>query len=190
MFSSPRSPSALKHGSIELRGRLGTRLPWSARRALRLLPAVAIVSVLGCGGAGSADERLARAITESGVQKIAVFPLAGKVTVDGEAPNGAGVVVVMLSDAAKPDTPLALRRRALCERDGSFVFSTYKYGDGVPEADYLVTMVQRSRTGSLIIGGPDGFRNLYSDPRTSEFRIEHRRPGRTDHEFDLRIAGR
>jgi hypothetical protein len=151
---------------------------------------LAALVAAGCGGAQNVDQRIDRALREAGTLRVAVFPLSGKVTVDGEPPSGTGVALVMLSDPAKLDVPLAQRRFAHCESDGRFIFTTYKYGDGIPEGDYVVTLAQLSENGSLNSRGPDGFRNLYSDPRTSEFKIEHRPPGRTDYTLELHIEGR
>jgi hypothetical protein len=138
----------------------------------------------------NAEERLEQALKNAGAKRVAVFPLAGTVTVDGQPPSGASVVLVMLSDPNKPDTPRTRRRFARCDSDGTFAFTTYMRGDGVETGDYVVTFVQIKTTRALKYAGPDEFGNLYSDPRKSEFKIEHRQPGRKDLEFDLQIAGR
>jgi len=137
-----------------------------------------------------AEERLELALKDRGTKRVAVFPLAGTVTVDGEPPSNLSTVLVMLSDPNNPETPRTQRRFARCDSDGTFAFSTYTRGDGVETGDYVVTFVQIKATRALKYAGPDEFGNLYSDPRKSEFKIEHKPPGRKDLEFDLQIAGR
>jgi hypothetical protein len=165
----------------------------SPRGSLLLLSSVilagsALFSAGGCGP--SAEDRLARALEKAGVKPVAVFPFAGKVTVDGLPPNGPGAVLVMLSDPHQPDTPRAQRRVARCAPNGTFTFTTYLRGDGLPPGEYVVTLVKLSAGGRLNYGGADEFGNLYSNPRTSEFKIDHKSPGRKDLVFDLQIAGR
>jgi hypothetical protein len=136
----------------------------------------------------NAEGRLELALKNQGTKRVAVFPLAGTVTVDGQPPSRAGMVLVMLSDPSKPDTPRTRRRFARCEPDGTFAFTTYMRGDGVEPGDYVVTFVQIKATRALKYAGPDEFGNLHSDLQKSEFKIEHKPPGRKDLEFDLQIA--
>lgn len=151
---------------------------------------LAVVSPAGCGGPQSAGQRLDRAMKQAGIQKSAVFPLAGRVLVDGQSPTGNGTVLIMLNDREKDDEPPAPGRFTTCDSDGSFVFSTYKRDDGVAEGNYIVTLAQLKQKRDRGFVGPDQFENLYSDPDSSDLKIEHMAPGRTDYLFEVQVAGR
>jgi hypothetical protein len=164
-------------------------LPRLSLELVRLLILTVVVSAAGCGPPPG-TQRLDRAMSQAGLARVAVYPLAGKVVADGEAPSENGKVVVMIIDSAKAQTPHPEPMFAVCDANGEFVFSTYLRGDGVPEGYYLVTLAQLVQRRDRTFVGPDQFKNLYSDPETSDLRIEHRAPGRTDYVFELQIAGR
>jgi hypothetical protein len=164
--------------------------PRSRWLVLATVSLLILALLYGCGRRPSAEERLELAFKNAGIERVTVFPLAGTVMVDGQPPSNTSTVLVMLSDASKPDIPRTRRRFARCETDGTFAFTTYLRGDGVAQGHYVVTFVQIKANKALDFAGPDEFGNLYSDPRRSEFKIEHKPPGRKDLIFDLQIAGR
>ena len=64
-----------------------------------------------------------------------VFPLAGRVLLDGQPANfkkASQKLIVMLNDPAHPEAPLGARPFVECGRDGRFTFNSYLEGDGVP----------------------------------------------------------
>jgi hypothetical protein len=131
-----------------------------------------------------------------GHQRTTVYPLAGKITVDGQPPEFAegDRIIVMLNDAAKLGTA-AIGPYVYVGKDGDFTFRTYGTDDGVPAGTYIVTFakLKAKKRSSLI--GPDGFHNLYNDAEQNqkqypELRIEHQPPGKKDYVFNLQIAGR
>jgi hypothetical protein len=80
--------------------------------------------------------------------------------------------------------------------DGSFEFSTYAQGDGAPEGSYVVLFVALKHS---LLGRqqgyhePDALQNRYNDPDKNaanpEFKVDVKPPGKTDYNFDLKLAG-
>jgi hypothetical protein len=162
--------------------------------------ALIVVLAVGCaGGCGrqSADDSVNKLLKEAGQQRADVSPLAGKVTIDGHAPNtrpgGGPKVIVILTDPAKPDAPVSGRPKATCQPNGEFSFNTYGTGDGVAAGKYVVAIVELKFDKRKGYVGPDGLKNLYNDPdkNASEggFVIEHKAPGKNDYVFNLEVEG-
>lgn len=163
--------------------------------------AAAFVAALACVGCGppNADTQVNAELARTGKQRIEVYPFAGRVTIDGQPPaaelmKGKRSVIVMLNDVSKPDAPPASRPFVECDPHGQFSFSTYGRGDGLPAATYVVTIANlkyKKRDGRV---GPDGLKNLYNDPEKNanipEFKIDHKAPGKSDYEFDLKVASK
>jgi hypothetical protein len=161
-----------------------------------LLIVIAVAWAAGCSRQ-SADDSVNKVLKETGQQRADVFPLAGKVTIDGHAPNtrpgGGQKVIVILTDPAKPEAPVSGRPKAICQPNGDFSFNMYGTGDGVVAGKYVVAIVELKfdkRKGYI---GPDGLKNLYNDPDKNAtmdgFVIEHKAPGKTDYVFNLEVAG-
>jgi hypothetical protein len=154
-----------------------------------------LLAIAGCGGGRSADDRINAEYSRTRQSRDTVFPLSGKITVDGQVytPNKNRRLVVALYGPPDSEQSTAVVAFAECKSDGSFAFETLRDGDGVRPADYVITfadLIYRRKGGYR---GPDGLKNLYNDPtqnaKQAEFRIEHRAPGRPDYQFDLRVAG-
>jgi hypothetical protein len=169
------------------------------RPGFRLRAAVAVVAALACVGCGqqSAEQRVNAELERTGKAKVAVFPLAGRVTIDGQPPSAIekrrSNVIVMLYDVSKPDDKPEGRPFMTVAPDGAFSFSTYVHGDGIPAATYVFAFALLSNKKKDGYIGPDGLKNLYNDPEKNadkpDFKIEHKAPGRTDYAFDLKTAG-
>jgi hypothetical protein len=158
---------------------------------------IALLCIVAAGcSSRSADARIDAALAQTGSSRELVFPLSGKITVDGltyaPAKKSRRLVVKLYgrADSEQSAEPAAITE---CKADGSFAFETLREGDGVKPGDYVITfadLIFRRKDGYR---EPDGFNNLYSDPRRNvahpEFKIYHRAPGRTDYEFDLQVAG-
>ncbi len=109
---------------------------------------------------------------------------------------------IFLVDPQHPEQKLKYKYSSLCKPDGSFEFSTYFPGDGVPLGKYVVGFValhpaakKRGRADQAVpYEGPDGLKNRYNDPDknkdTKEFAVDVTAPGRTDYEFTLTVAGK
>jgi hypothetical protein len=147
----------------------------------------------GCGGP-TAQQVLQERLKQDNIQRHDVFPLAGRVTIDGQPPGSdSNVILVMLNDAKMPDLPVAKRPYTTCTPNGDFAFSTYLGGDGFEAGDYILTfaMLTENKKGLF---GPDQLKNLYNDPDKNkanpDFHVDHKAPGRKDYAFDLKVKGK
>jgi hypothetical protein len=163
--------------------------------AAKVLFAFAVFGTVGCARQ-STDETVNKLLKDSGQSRTDVFPLAGNVLVDGHGPEtrpGGKRVIVILSDAAKLDAPIAGRPRAICQPNGDFAFNMYGTGDGVPAGKYVVAIVELKFDKRKGYVGIDGLKNLYNDPEKNasknEFVIDHKSPGKTNYAFNLEVAG-
>ncbi|MCY2967432.1 MAG: BON domain-containing protein [Planctomycetota bacterium] len=84
--------------------------------------------------------------------RLKVYPVTGRVTVDGKGPDGAMVVLhpVLPSNSARP--------KATVKPDGTFTLMTYTPGDGAPEGEYKLTIVWHQLTE--VNGEPSAGPNL------------------------------
>ncbi len=145
----------------------------------------------GCSGRKSSEEALDRAIRECGGTKLQIARFAGTVTVDGQplATDNQHVLVIMLYDAQHPPSDRNPLRHTFCDETGHFEFGTYTRDDGVPVGSYVVLFAVWKYKGPAF-RGPDGLKNLYNDLDKSEFKVDVTRPGKTDYQFELQLAGR
>ena len=100
-----------------------------------------------------------------------VFPVAGKITVDGKDPGAP--VQVSCQNVDGMDTQNPTVSGCLTANDGSFALNTYETGDGVPAGKYVLTFVwSKWNPISNSFGGKDQLKGRYSDPQKSEIRFE------------------
>ncbi len=164
----------------------------------RVWPAAFVAALLSFGCTQrSADQAVDAALKARGETREAVYPLAGKVMIDGQPAQSRRTenpVLVILNDTSKPDAPPRERRRVEVDPEGAFAFSTYQPGDGVPAGTYVVTIVQFRFNKKKGLMGPDQLKNLYSDPEKNallkDFVISHQSPGKRDYVFNLEIEGK
>lgn len=96
---------------------------------------------------------------------VVVYPVSGKVLVDGKPATGA---MVTFHPAASVENPRVQRSYATVEEDGTFHLSTYQPADGVPAGEYAVTI---SWPGKLPRGSdatavpPDRLGGRYLSPK-------------------------
>jgi hypothetical protein len=149
-------------------------------------------SIVGC--AKSSQESLDAYLKQTGHSRADVFPLAGKVTIDGQPARYVKPLrlVVMLYDESKPNLPSFKRPCRECNADGEFSFGTYTKGDGLPPGNFVVAFAVLNVTMQGL-KGPDQLKNLYNDPERNAgnpaFKIDHRAPGKRDYYFDLKVDG-
>jgi len=167
-------------------------------RAIGTAAAVAaVLLVAGCSRRPTADQAIDAALEKQGEHRGTVYPLGGKVMVDGQVPDTksrGNILVVMLNDTSKPDVPLKQRYLARVNPQGDFTFFTYAPGDGVPPAKYVLTFAELKNNKKKGLLGPDQLKNLYNDPdknaKVDEFVIDHKSPGKTDLVFNLSVQGK
>ena len=165
------------------------RMCW---RAIGVIGGCAVLATAGCSR--SENQSLDALLKQTGKTRADVYPLAGKVTFDGQTPNVVWPdrLVVMLYDSSKPNLPPNKRPCRQCNDEGEFAFGTYTTGDGLRAGTFVVTFAVLKITMQGL-KGPDQLKNLYNDPdrnaAVSDFNIVHQAPGKTDYAFDLKIAG-
>jgi hypothetical protein len=159
------------------------------------------ISASGCGGQESASQALDHALSQANVSKQAVGRFSGSVTIDGQPP-GIKVydkhrIIIMLYDPKNPpsDKHPILYVDCMPEPvDGTFEFSTYDRGDGVPAGSYIALFEDLPTRWGGGYAGSDRFKNRFNDPDQNEkdpqFRVEVTGPGRTDWQFDLVTEGK
>src|ERR1700691_2298113 len=91
-----------------------------------LLAAFTLLLAVGCTGT-AANQSLEKSMATIGHQRSKVYPLAGKMTVDGQPPDFAEGerIIVMLNDATKLGT-VATGPYMYVGKDGDFSFRTYE----------------------------------------------------------------
>jgi hypothetical protein len=174
---------------MSVRHRPGHHLP-SVRRLLGIALASLGVVAVGCNTSPSTNQRLADAYQESGIKPVPLFPLAGKVTIDNEAPTpkAPASLLIVAYDVSKPDSRAAEHAFGGAAPDGSFEFP-----GGLPPGKYVMLFAELQSRHIKGFRGADGLHNLYNDPEVNankpEFVIDHQAPGKTDYKFNLTVAG-
>ena len=83
--------------------------------------------------------------------RLPVFPVSGHLSIKGQTPTGAFVVLHPKAGTATNPKGEVVRPRAVVKPDGSFVFASYDADDGAPSGDYSLTVEWRK-----IVKSPDG----------------------------------
>ncbi len=162
--------------------------------AIRGSSVLAVLLVAGCSSGQTTNQAIDKALENVGQKREAVYPLAGKITVDGMSPDLAeGEWIVMMLKG--PANPKAIGPFRPISRSGEFAFGTFAKDDGVKAGTYIATFSKLKRGQHKEYPGPDQFLNLYDDPDRNlkeypELKIDHQPPGKKDYVFDLKIAGR
>ncbi len=185
------------------------RLAWLVGGCLALL--LAVIVVPGCGsGRQSESQALDEYFKNNPKSKReSVAKFAGRVSVDGQPPAKDTKLFVILNDPDHPQRPdkEPPAHFTPCDAEGNFEFTTYLKGDGVAVGKYVVTFVElhtpKAQSGPHPMGapnftkkyvGPDGLKNLYSDPQKNKgeatFLVDIQPPGKTDYDFNLSVAGK
>jgi hypothetical protein len=97
----------------------------------------AAVALEGCGQNPSRQDEYSKNNPKSASLET-VGKFSGHVTVDGATQLGADHLFIFLVDPQHPDQKLKYKYSSLCKPDGSFEFTTYFPGDGVPLGKYVV----------------------------------------------------
>src|SRR5687767_1729557 len=121
-----------------------------SQRSFRLssLFALSVASLIGCG---SSDE-----------PRVAVHPVSGKISVGGESPVGAQIILHQAGAAQERK----FSPTAKVAKDGTFKVTSYQSGDGAPEGEYVATVVWYKVTDGGV-RGDDVVPKKYSSAETS-----------------------
>lgn len=161
---------------------------------------IVATALQGCGGGQPTEQQQTEEFYKNNPKIAAarkeIAKFSGRVTVDGMPPQQGVTLFVVLNDPEHP-TP-GIKQFAACDAEGNFEFKTYENGDGAPVGKYAVEFVglkahkNRGRSRTTPYVGPDALKNLYNDPEKNKdnaaFIVDVKPPGRTDYEFDLKVA--
>lgn len=131
-----------------------SRLASSERFTLWGMLFLAAATLTGCGKSGPPA-------------KLAVFPVEGKVELNGKPPAGATVILHPKDETRVPGA------RAQVQPDGTFKVTTYTTDDGAAEGDYIVTVEWRKavqKNGDYTFG-PNLVPEQYSNRQTSQLEV-------------------
>jgi hypothetical protein len=174
------------------------RMKWSAIGFRQLSVAMIVLgfSGLGCNRRESADEALNRALAATNTPKSEIAKFSGTVTIDGQPP-GIKVydkhrILIMLYDPKNPPSSTNPILYVDCmpePNDGSFEFSTYNRGDGVPPGSYIALFLDMQTSWGGGYKGTDRFKNRFNDPDKNEaspqFKVDLTDSGNADWQFNL-----
>jgi hypothetical protein len=182
---------------LELKGTKRMSIGFRSKCLLLSLLSASTIAVLpGCGGTQSSGQALDGALATAAIAREQVYPLAGRVTIDGAPPqlDKRDSLVVMLNEPDMLDAPSLKKKYVQADQEGAFSFSSYTQNDGFKEGKYVLTFAilkDRSKIGMI---GPDKLNNLYNDPdansKVAALVIEHHAPGKSDYTFDLEVSGK
>lgn len=132
------------------------------------LAAAVLAAVMGAG------------CSKGDAPRVPTQPARGQVLFDGKPLSGALVVLhrpgVATSETStdkskqKATPPTA---RGLTDSEGRYALTTYDTGDGVPEGEYAVTVVQRpaQKVGESYEQGPNVLPPRYASPATTDLKV-------------------
>jgi hypothetical protein len=136
------------------------RLLWRID-ALMLVFGVYVVSAPGCS-------------KHTDPNRLPVFQVSGHLSIKGQAPAGAFVVLHPKNGAATAPNGEVVHPRAVVNPDGSFAIGSYDSVDGAPTGEYSVTVewrrIVKSADGSPVLG-PNVVPVKYARPETSPLSI-------------------
>ena len=113
-----------------------------------------------------AEQAFNRAMSEAGRSKEGVYPLAGKVTIDGQTPKSHGPCIGWLSSSMIPKSriPAINKPHVEAKKNGEFAFSTYR-ATGRSQAWKIHRDLWRFQTSIQVrFHSARELHNLYSDP--------------------------
>ncbi len=184
------------------------RIGWPWQSFLMLVLAIVLS---GCPGGRQSEQQSLDEYFKNNpkAKRETLAKFAGRVSVDGQPPGKDQKLFVILND---PDHLVQPSKQppahfVACDEEGNFAFTTYLKDDGVPVGKYVVTFVQlhtpKAGQGPHPMGapnitkryvGPDGLKNLYSDPVKNKadaaFQVDVQPPGKSDYDFNLAVAGK
>jgi hypothetical protein len=113
--------------------------------------ALAILALASCGGDGRNRHK--------------VYPVKGKILVNGQPANECQIVLLRTYDDKNPVVP-----QGLTNENGEFQLTSYDNNDGAPEGEYVATIRWNERSGLMKseFDGPDRLGGAYSTPEKTK----------------------
>lgn len=102
---------------------------------------------------------------------VAVYPVKGRVVLEGEpVPNA----TVVLHPLGKSKLPGAIQPHATVSPDGGFAVGTFESNDGAPEGEFVATvyLIETKVVDGEQILGPNHLPAVYALPETSPLRVK------------------
>jgi hypothetical protein len=121
------------------------------------LLAIGSFAATGCGSSANPDH-------------LPVFPTSGTVSIDGQAPAGAFIVLHPKADYQRAPDGELVRPHGLVRGDGTFDLTSYHSNDGAPRGEYIVTLELRKivkYSGGDAGPGPNLIPAKFAKPNTS-----------------------
>lgn len=102
--------------------------------------------------------------------KRQVYPVTGKVRIDGQPGNEARLVFYP-TDAADPMAP---KPTAVVDEQGNLVVTTYATGDGAPAGEYKIAIEWPKMVNAFgrMQPGPDRLNGKYKDAASSKWTVQ------------------
>jgi len=102
-----------------------------------------------------------------------VYPVKGRVLVNGQPAEGVTVFFNLVNDPAVTDSnELYVKPKGRTDADGWFTLTTYKNNDGVPAGGYVVTLFWVPKGFKGNIAAANKLPAHYKDPETSEIKVQ------------------
>ncbi len=111
------------------------------QQSSRFAVPIVVIAALVASGCGSGRD----------TNQLPVFPAKGTISLKGELPKGACLVLHPKGNTAKAPNGDVIRPRATVGQDGTFAFSSYNSNDGAPVGEYVITIEWQK-----IVPGPNG----------------------------------
>ena len=104
---------------------------------------------------------------------FAVYPVKGRVVLEGQPISKATVVLHPRDQRFKSKFPSGLLPRATAQDDGGFTFGTFATADGAPEGEFVATvhLIESVRDGNEWVHGPNLLPALYASPEISPLKV-------------------
>jgi hypothetical protein len=128
--------------------------------------------MLGCAGIA-----LIVGCSPPSENNIALYPVYGKLLVDGQPAVGATIKFVPVAQDTRNDLATTTGQRsaaAIVQEDGTFEASYYKSNDGAPPGKYklMILWLTLPESGGLPV---DRLHGKYCDPKRSRYEIQVRK---------------
>jgi hypothetical protein len=147
------------------------------RAAVALVGLLTVTFATSCGGKSVPEIK----------GKLPLFPVKGKVMMDGQPMSGAIVILNPVFDF--PAGAAQQRPRAKAEADGTFQLSTYANQDGAPAGKYYVTVSWKGSGAGLsseqLEDLPEKAPESFQKPKTSKLIVQIKEGENTLPTWDL-----
>ncbi len=123
---------------------------------------------------------------QRGVKFKTVYPVKGRVLVNGKPAEGVTVMFNLLNDPSLTDpSELYVKPKGKTDAEGWFTLTTYKGNDGIPAGNYAVTLFWVPKGFAGDFDKANKLPARYKDPETSEIKVTIAAKNNVLEPFDL-----